>query len=73
MKEDFYIELGKKLKYKRNEEDKKQWEIANILHTSRSNYSRYELGIREISFEELCILADLYNVSLDFFAGRLDF
>lgn len=36
----------------------------------REVYRRYETGAREIPFEITIMLADFYNVSLDYIAGR---
>ena len=34
--------------------------------------SKYETGEREPTFENICILADLFNTSLDYLADRTD-
>lgn len=73
MEKNFYINLGKKLKELRNEAGKTQKEIADFLNMSRSNYSRFELGIREISFLDICKLTKYYNVSLNEISEYLNF
>ena len=47
-----------------------QSQIASILFTSQTVYSRYERGARTIPVEHLLILADFYGVSVDYILGR---
>ena len=47
-----------------------QTQIAELLHTSQTVYSRYERGYRTIPVEHLLILADFYGVSVDYLLGR---
>ena len=58
------------LKYLRKEFNKTQKDIAELLKTKTNNYTRYELEQVEPSINTLKILADYYNVSLDFLVGR---
>lgn len=60
----------RRLKDLRIDNDLTQQDIANILHCQREVYRRYETGIREIPVSFLCILADYYDVSLDYIVGR---
>lgn len=53
----------------REDEDKKQVEIAKYLGTTAQYYGLYEKGVNEISFERAIMLAKYYNVSLDYIAG----
>jgi len=46
--------------------------LAAHLKITRQAYSFYESGKREMSFESLCMLADLYNVTTDYLLGRTD-
>jgi transcriptional regulator with XRE-family HTH domain len=50
--------------------DMNQTEIAKLLHTSQTVYSRYERGFQTIPVEHLLILADFYQVSTDYMLGR---
>lgn len=59
-----------KLKELRLENELTQSKVAEILKVSRVVYNRYENNQREIPIELLCILADYYNVSLDYLVGR---
>ena len=54
----------------RTDNDKKQSEIAEILGITQQQYSIYESGKREIPLHLAVILADYYEVSLDYLAGR---
>lgn len=53
----------------REDEDKKQTELAKYLGTTAQYYGLYEKGVNEISFERAIMLAKYYNVSLDYIAG----
>ena len=54
----------------REDMDMNQTEIAKLLFTSQTVYSRYERGFQTIPVEHLIILADFYNVSVDYILGR---
>jgi transcriptional regulator with XRE-family HTH domain len=54
----------------REDHDMNQTEVAMLLHTSQTVYSRYERGYQTIPVEHLLILADYYNVSVDYILGR---
>lgn len=47
-----------------------QTQVATLLHTSQTVYSRYERGFQTIPIEHLLILADFYKVSTDYILGR---
>ena len=54
----------------REDKDMNQTEVAQLLFTSQTVYSRYERGVLTIPVEHLIILADLYEVSTDYILGR---
>ena len=54
----------------REDKELNQTEVAKLLFTSQTVYSRYERGTRTIPVEHLLILADLYGVSTDYILGR---
>lgn len=54
----------------REDKDKKQNEIAQMLKIGISTYQRYERGETPITLEIAQQLANFYNVSLDYIAGR---
>ena len=45
-------------------------QVAELLHTSQTVYSRYERGFQTIPVEHLLTLADYYGVSTDYILGR---
>ncbi len=54
----------------KEDKDLKQSNIAKIIKVSENQYGRYERGENDIPLEKALILADFYNVSLDYIAGR---
>lgn len=54
----------------REDNDLKQKDIADILHTTQQVYSRYEKGTNEIPIRHLITLARYYNVSMDYITGE---
>ena len=56
----------KRLKDLREDYDKKQYEIAELLNITRQQYSLYELGRRDIPAEYIRKLAKYYNTSSDY-------
>ena len=59
-----------RLKDLREDEDKSQKDIAEVLNTSTAYYGAYEIGKRDIPLERAIKLAEYYDVSLDYLAGR---
>lgn len=49
-----------------------QQQVAELLELKQQQYQRYESGVQEIPLHLLIKLADFYNVSLDYLAGRSD-
>lgn len=60
----------KRMRDLREDNDKTQQEIAEILNTSQTMYARYERGANELPIHHLLALADYYNVSTDYLLGR---
>ena len=56
----------------REDNDKKQIELAKYLNIDQSTYSDYETGKINIPIDALIKIADFYNVSLDYLVGRDD-
>lgn len=54
----------------REDADKTQTEIATYLGTTAQYYGKYEKGERELPFSRAVQLANFYDVSLDYLAGR---
>ena len=62
----------KRMRDLREDNDKTQQEIAEILNTSQTMYARYERGSNELPIHHLIALANYYNVSTDYLLGRTD-
>lgn len=60
-----------KLKELRENSDKSQKEIAEILQSSQQQYSRWESGKFQMPIENYKIIAKYYNVSLDYITGLI--
>lgn len=56
----------------RHDNDLTQEQIANILFCQRDVYRRYEKGTNEIPVSYAIILAEFYDVSLDYMLGLSD-
>ena len=54
----------------REDHDMNQTQVAELLHTSQTVYSRYERGFQTSPVEHLLTLADYYGVSTDYILGR---
>ena len=54
----------------REDRDLRQQDIAELLHTSQTVYSRYERGVQTIPVSHLLTLADFYQTSTDYLLGR---
>ena len=54
----------------REDMDMNQTQVAQLLFTSQTVYSRYERGFQTIPVDHLIILADFYDVSTDYILGR---
>lgn len=62
--------IYQRLKDLREDADKTQAEIAEYLGTTAQYYGKYEKGERELPFARAILLAEYYNVTLDYLAGR---
>ncbi len=62
----------RRLRDLREDHDKTQQQIADILGTSQTMYARYERGANELPLRHLLVLADYYGVSADYLLGRSD-
>jgi len=56
----------------REDHDKTQQNIADILGTSQTMYARYERGASELPIRHLIRLALYYNVSMEYIVGITD-
>ena len=61
-----------KIRDMREDADRTQADIADLLGISQQHYSMYERGERELPMHHFRTLAKFYNVSLDYLAGLID-
>lgn len=61
-----------RLKDLREDNDKTQEQIAEVLGISRQHYSMYERGERELPMHHFITLAKYYNVSLDYLSDLIE-
>ena len=54
----------------REDSDKTQRQIAELLNMQLTVYQRYERGERELPLWAAIKLADYYNITLDYLVGR---
>ena len=64
------MEYQSRLRDLREDHDKTQQEIADVLGTSQTMYARYERGANELPVRHLIKLAEYYHVSTDYLLGR---
>ena len=62
--------IYKRIRDLREDKDKTQREIAEVLNMQVTVYQRYERGEREIPLWAAIKLAAYYNVTLDYLVGR---
>lgn len=63
------MEYFNRIKDLRKDHDLSQKAVADILSTSQSYYSEYELGKRPLPIQHLRTLCIYYNVSADYILG----
>ena len=64
------MQIYQRIRDLREDSDRTQAQTAELLYMQREVYRRYETGEREPPFAIMIQIADLYNVSLDYLAGR---
>ena len=62
--------FSERLKTLRKEKKLTQKEIAEQIGIKQNSYSDWETGKNEPSLEKLIVLADFFEVSLDWMVGR---
>ena len=63
------MQYYQKLKDIRNDNEKSQRQIAQILNITVQQYSLYETGKRSMPIDQYKTLATYYNVSIDYLCG----
>ncbi len=71
MKGDYKL-LGDRIKRLREDTGLNQLELAKILNISNTTLSQYESGQRTPSDDIKIVIADYFNVSLDYLLGRIN-
>ena len=61
-----------RLKELRENKNVTQKKLAEYLKITRSAYSGYETGNRQMNYEILCLLADYFSVGIDYLLGRYE-
>ena len=62
----------KRIRDLREDHDKTQQELADMLGTSQTMYARYERGANELPLRHLVKLCRYYGVSADYILGLSD-
>jgi len=60
------------LKTLRNEKDISQQKLASAIGSTQQSIHRYESGDYEPDIQTLSMLADFFDISIDFLVGRTD-
>mgnify|MGYP003480681524 CR=1 FL=1 len=68
-KESLFMAFYQRLRDLREDADLTQRQAAELIGTSMNHYGKYERGETDIPFEKAVILAQFYDVSLDYLAG----
>ena len=61
-----------RLKELRKKRKISQLKLAMDLHMNQNAISRYETGEREADYATLILIADYFDVSIDYLLGRTD-
>ena len=61
-----------RLKELRKQRRLSQIKVSIDLNMNQNTLSRYETGRREADYKTLILLADYYNVSIDYMLGRTE-
>ena len=64
--------MYKRIRDLREDHDKNQTEIAQMLGMSQTGYSKYETGENDLPTEVLIKLARFYNTSIDYLLGEIE-
>ena len=66
------IDISNKIKELRLERNLKQKEVASALHIATNTLSQFENNKGRPSLEVLTLMADFFNVTVDYLIGRED-
>ncbi|MGM9915991.1 helix-turn-helix domain-containing protein [Anaerotignum sp.] len=66
------MKYNERIRALREDNDLKQHQIAELLRIGQKTYSDYELGKTRIPLESVIILAEYYDVDLNYICGVSD-
>ena len=66
------IIIGERLKQLRKEKNVTQKAMATAVGVTEASYQRFEYGTVRPGLPKLIVLADYFDVSLDYLVGRID-
>ena len=66
------MNYSERIRALREDADKTQSQIASLLQVGQRTYCDYEKGKTRIPVDSLILLAQLYNVSMDYICGVSD-
>lgn len=64
------MQYNNNLKAARLKSKKTQEEAAEYMETNQVQISKWERGVQDITLHKAAKLADFYNVTIDYLAGR---
>ncbi len=68
----FLVNIYQRLRDLREDNDLTQDKIAELLHTTKQQISKYERGTQMMGIDKYIALAKYYDVSLDYLTGLID-
>lgn len=66
------MKISQRIRDLREDRELNQTQVAKILNTSQTVYSRYERNERDLPIDYLITLCKFYNVSADYILGFTD-
>ena len=66
------MQFYQRLRDIREDNDKTQKDIADLLGTRQQQYARWESGLYQMPIEHYKTLARYYGISIDYLAGLVD-
>ena len=66
------MNYAERIRALREDSDRTQSQIAQLLQVGQRTYCDYEKGKTRIPVDRLIVLARLYNVSMDYISGASD-
>lgn len=67
-----YVTYTDRIRSLREDRDLYQKDIAALLRVGQKTYSDYELGKTRIPVDSIILLAEFYNVGMDYICGVSD-